>query len=496
MSDTTKRRRDSDPTKTRTRARVQTDREAEGEEPRPDAAAARGGGQRKGTTIAMFAATPSDELETLTPTFSPAGEVASDDPETFFRELFEEGKPRLVSVGEIGCGGMGSVEEVVDIPLRRHLAMKIIHDSFDSKKGEMLHRFVREARVNAQLEHPNIVPVHEIGRTRRDRLFFTMKLVDGRSLEEMLRGLGSPPYEHTVLLDLLEVLIKVCDALSYAHSRGVIHCDIKPENIMVGDFGQVYVMDWGVARIVNEEVGDEKRAGMSFLGTPAFMPPEQARGQLARLDRRADVFGLGAVLYRVLTGQPPYLASSIPIVVARAAIGNYKTPSELAVVPAELERIALRAMAQDPEQRYPDAESLKLDLVRFQRGIGAFPETSFPAGTSIIREGDRGDAAYFIVSGACEAFRVIEGRRVSLRVMGPGEAFGETALLSPGPRTASVEAIEDTVACVITEKVFQYELGTMKPWMRGFVRTVADRFREREAKSRPAPGPDSPKRGK
>jgi serine/threonine-protein kinase len=387
----------------------------------------------------------------------------------------------LETIQQIGAGGMGKVDLVEDLALRRKLAKKSLLDRISDQEG--LKAFVREARITAQLAHPSIVPIHELRRDDEGRLYFTMKLVEGRSLSEILQDSPPPPLAPADLLDLLEILVKVCDALAFAHDRGVIHCDLKPSNIMVGHFGEVYLMDWGIARVYRR--GPEEDHGLSearILGTPAYMSPEQASGMRTMMDSRSDIFSLGAVLYRILTGRPPYGSSNMSLTIVQAALRKLRPPSEIVRhVPSELERIALKAMAYRPKDRYRTAKSLKSDLVRFMRGESSFTEESYTAGSVIVREGDPGDKVYFIISGLCKVYKSIDGEQLFLREMGPGEIFGETALLSPGPRTASVEATEDTAVYAISENTLKKELDAMKPWMGALIRTVADRFRERDS---------------
>jgi serine/threonine-protein kinase len=218
----------------------------------------------------------------------------------------------------IGIGGMGEVFRYGDDALRRDLAIKVIkaelHGDHDAEE-----RFLREARLTGSLQHPGIVPVYNLGRLADGRLFYTMKLVRGRTLADLLRD--EPDGQER----LLAVVEKVCQAMAYAHNRGVIHRDLKPSNVMVGEFGEVQVMDWGLAKELAhaepvtpsseatqdvETVGRAEAAGLSragaALGTPSYMPPEQAAGDWDIVDERADVFALGAILCEVLTGRPPY----------------------------------------------------------------------------------------------------------------------------------------------------------------------------------------------
>ena len=398
----------------------------------------------------------------------------------WLRELGAPGT-RLQVDGELGRGGIGVVEVVIDPALGRRMARKTLLEAGISAEL-MLRMFVREARIVAQLDHPHIAPIHDLGLTPEGMPSFTMKLVGGRTLDEILASEPPGPLSPSALLDALEVLRKVCDALAFAHSRGVLHCDLKPENLLVGDYGEVYLMDWGVARLLdaNDEADDEP----VIMGTPAYMAPEQAHGWRDLLDVRTDVFGVGAILYQVLARKPPYRQERLIDTVLRAQQGLFELPGEVwgpGAVAGELERIVLRAMARDPDDRYWSVRELTDDLVRFLRGGGDLPRLTFVEGASIIREGDVGHEAYIIVTGRCQVRKRTDGGERTLREMGRGELFGETALLTAEPRSASVVALEDTVVAVVTDEILAREMDSMKPWMAAFVRSLAARFREADA---------------
>jgi len=321
-----------------------------------------------------------------------------------------------------------------------------------------------------------------------------MRLVQGRTLEDSLNDAGNARLETDRLADFLQILVKVCEAVSFAHSRGVIHRDLKPSNVMMSDFGQVYVLDWGVARPAIREpkserpgvdLGSEGRdsepdAPGTLVGTPCYMAPEQLRGQHDEVDERTDVFALGATLYQILTGQPPRLPESIRSILmgeGRFEIAPPETVVPDATIPGELSRIALKAMSHERERRYLSVGEMKAEIERFLRGSWHLPRTVFSAGATIITEGEAGESAYIIVEGKCVCFRKEEDTEVTLREMGPGDVFGETAVLSSKPRTASVRALTDVEVMVVTGDILSNALG-LNFWMGSFVKALAERFRE------------------
>lgn len=400
---------------------------------------------------------------------------------------------RLRSDGPIGAGGMGDIEAVVDDVLQRRLARKLIHPDLQERQAT-LQMFIREAQITGRLSHPNIVPVHEIGYAPTGRVYFTMKLIRGKTLAQLIDDRPSVDLERNELFARLEEIVKVCDALAFAHANGVLHCDIKPDNIMVGDFGQVYLMDWGVAHLLDPASDSDNWVGEAdvdalILGTAQYMSPEQAIGPRAELDQRADQFAIGAALYELLTKRPPYPAGNACATLMNAQSGDIPAVSQVigrGKVPRALESIVMRALAADRDDRYPSVEALRDDLVQFMRGDGEFPRIEVDAGDIVIREGDRGDAAYIIVSGSCEVFQSVDGERAVRRTMGPGEVFGEAALLTEGNRTASVSAVEDTTLMVIARDVLDEELGLVRPWLASLLRTLAARFRDIDGKLRDA----------
>ena len=280
---------------------------------------------------------------------------------------------------EIARGGMGVILRAGDPELGRFVALKVIQRAHSSERRQVI-RFVREARITGQLEHPNIMPIYELDLTPEGDLYFSMKLVRGRSLKDEIDELRELSDRVEVLRRRSRVLLeflKVLDAVAFAHSRGVVHRDLKPANILIGEFGEVLVTDWGIAKLVGatEEFHPEDdptaapapgltRQG-SMLGTLGYMPPEQAAGIVDQCDARSDVYSLGAVLYELLTLQIPHQGDRVQQVREDIIEGRLVPPSRRAPeagVPAELEAIVLRAMALDPIDRYRSVGEMRSDL--------------------------------------------------------------------------------------------------------------------------------------
>src|SRR5262245_55059257 len=276
--------------------------------------------------------------------------------------------------GVLGCGGMGVVYRATDSTLGREVAVKVLLDRL-APDSTIARRFADEARITAQLQHPAIPPVHEVGTLPDGRPFLAMKLIKGQTLDALLASRPEPSVERGRFVAVFEQL---CQAVAYAHAHGVIHRDLKPGNVMVGAFGEVQVMDWGLAKVLGaqleERIDPEQtvttvvrslresddlftHAG-SVLGTPAFMAPEQAVGVVALIDRRSDVFGLGAVLAVVLTGRPPFQADTAEAARVKAAQGDVgECFARLEACGADPDLVALcqRCLAPRPEDRPADA---------------------------------------------------------------------------------------------------------------------------------------------
>lgn len=301
----------------------------------------------------------------------------------------------------IGQGGMGTVYLAEDVTLNRQVALKVLREGVADASAAA--RMLREARVIARLEHPGIVPIHDVGQLPDGRTFYVMKLVRGRRLDDAF----GPPLDGESeaagsRAERLRVFERICETVAFAHAHGVIHRDLKPQNIMVGEFGEVLVLDWGVAKVLTpagtgesrttDEISPrpsgpgnanhdaavveprdsartrtERTARGTVVGTPAYMPPEQARGEQERVDQRSDVYALGAVLHYLLLGRPPQRAADTPGDAGRppSAEGAIECGRS---VPRPLLAICRKALAAEPEERYGGVAELLSDVSSFRAG--------------------------------------------------------------------------------------------------------------------------------
>jgi PAS domain S-box-containing protein len=312
---------------------------------------------------------------------------------------------RYTSLRLHATGGTGRVWRARDRHLEREVALKELLPR-NVGNPRLAARFVREARLTGQLEHPGIVPVYELAfRADSNQPFYTMRLVKGRTLSGAIAAYHARRAEGRAepldFVGLLTAFVAVCNTVAYAHSRGVLHRDLKGANVLLGDFGEVIVLDWGLAKLRGQPDADEAQplrggqqaaqdAGLTaqgdVVGTPAYMAPEQAAGRLDLIDQRTDIYGLGAILYEVLTGGPPSAGADTWEVLQQAARGNPPPPREVRPdVPAALEAACLKALAKEPGQRYASASDLALEVQRWQDAQRRQAEDALRRQTEILR---------------------------------------------------------------------------------------------------------------
>ncbi len=298
-------------------------------------------------------------------------ETAYDGPRDPHRDSAPLSTDRYRVLNRLGKGGMGEVMTVRDEVVGREVALKRIRKADPSER--LVTRFLREASIQGRLEHPAIVPVHDIGRDSHGLPFFTMKKLTGTTLAKILEGEGSFPLQRQ-----LRAFAEVCLAIELAHTRGILHRDLKPENIVLGDFGEVYVLDWGVAKVIGEADGDFADVGSgsgehataagTTIGTSGYMSPEQVRGA-ADIDGRTDVYALGCVLFEILAGQMLHPKGNMGLASAVAGIDAH--PAKRALdrqIPPELDEICAQACARDREDRIPSARELGDRVQRYLDG--------------------------------------------------------------------------------------------------------------------------------
>jgi serine/threonine protein kinase len=339
---------------------------------------------------------------------------------------------RYVVLGLAGKGGMGTVHVAKDVDLLRRVALKELASNAGAS-ADARARFIREVQVTAQLDHPHVVPVYSLEVTPGHLPAYAMKLVEGKTFADLfaetrdLLTSGGADERH-VLAIRLEHFLKVCDAIAYAHERGVIHRDLKPANLMVGSHNEVYVMDWGLCRLVSAPGGDAgaltglpARSGSTddsatqcgaVVGTPRYMSPEQAQGRHDILDGRSDQYALGLILQELVTLKPAIEGTGMTEVLAHAAEGLRGSVTHVLgyAIPRELVAIVERATAFTPERRYPSVGALADDLRRFLRGdaVEAHPDSPYQALLRYVAR-HRQAAGVLVLSAAALCLAVIVG---------------------------------------------------------------------------------------
>ena len=297
----------------------------------------------------------------------------------------EPASSRYHNLGLIDEGGVGKIYIAKDRTLRRKVAIKEIKGR-QARKTQARQRFLREAQITAQLDHPNIIPIYSFDIAEDNAVSYAMKLVRGATLSALIetareRQRADPTAEVDALKERLELFVKICDAMSYAHSKNIIHRDLKPDNIMVGRFGEVYIMDWGIARTA-ANTGSASETTVRVVGTPYYMSPEQAKGITYALTPLSDLYTLGLILFELCTLQRAMAGEKCLDVFS--AVLNGKTKDFIHIspsrpLPKDLEAIFDRATKVNPEERYKDVSELAEDVRRFQRGdeCAARPDNTF-----------------------------------------------------------------------------------------------------------------------
>ena len=333
-----------------------------------------------------------------------------------------------------------------------------------------------------------------------------MKLMRGEPLNHILQKIeiGDSDYvDKYDLFMLLSIFRKVCDAVAFAHSKKILHRDIKPHNIMVGNYGEVLLMDWGLSKHIgaqdpankgikkptkkSEAQGPEREnydwttTELGIVkGSPAFMSPEQALGDVATMDERSDIFLLGATLYHILTFYPPYLGDDVYEIVSQARNHDLIPPEELGTgrfnIPNDMSQIIMKALSKDKKDRYATVSDLSDDVDAFLRGEINFQHRIFKKNEYLMREGEKGSESYIIVKGQVRVEKNVGTKNITISTLKKGDIVGEMSIITSEPRSASVIALKNTEVMVLDREIFTDYLEKSPPWLSKTFVTLAERL--------------------
>ncbi len=414
-------------------------------------------------------------------------------PESSLESLRRPDRYHVLSV--LGEGAVGLVERVFDAHLGRIVARKTLRESLRSDHLT-IRTFVNEAKIIGHLDHGSVVPIFDAYVNEEGLPVYTMREIRGRSLARVLKVDFESGNATPLALDrTLKIVSQLCEGLAHAHERGVLHLDLKPQNIIVLEHDEVVLVDWGAARLFSPEryFGKlEKFPELSllaklepeddelFVGTPRYMSPEQTEKARADLGPSSDIFSMGIIFYQMLTGGLPFHGESLEELLFHIRETPVEEPRKVdSGIHRRLSSIVMRMLAKSPADRYQGFEEVLGDLEEFRSTAAEFPVRHFEAGELIFSEGDPGDAAYVIVEGEVEIWTGTGEARRALGLNVEGEVFGELALLRDMPRSASATARQATSVRVIGQPSLMSEVERLNPWVLAILSGVVERFVDR-----------------
>ena len=400
-------------------------------------------------------------------------------------------KERYHKADDIGEGGLSMVTSSFDSHLNRIVAVKELKGEFLSDP-DLLHAFITEVKMISYLDHPGVVTVYDTHLTESQQLRYTMQLVEGQTLQAFLEYHIQPDVvNENYLSDVTSVFTKLCETLAYVHDKGVVHLDLKTENIMLGHYGEVMIMDWGNAYLYDDslykdyvrkflkEESDAQiqlEARDTILGTPLYMSPEQTLSR-NNLGPTSDIFSIGVVVYELLTGQRPFAAATVEEIVEQVRTLDPPPVHELNPdIPLRLSNILQKMMQKAPGDRHQSAHEVLHDLQAAQTSGQAFPLWEIAAGQVIFHEGDPGDFTIRIKTGKIEISKQNQGARQVLAELGPGDVIGELSVFSDMPRTATATALEDTAVYLMRSAEVNAEMDKLSPWVSQMIHALSNRF--------------------
>lgn len=401
---------------------------------------------------------------------------------------FQRGE-RYRYVHDLGEGGVGLVVSCFDTYLNRVAAMKTLK-SEHTKKLRPLQSMIKEARLMSYLNHPGVVSVYDAFVSVNGEFSYTMKLIEGEELESYLfRSLD----DDLSLTQYLEIFVKLFETMAYVHDKGVIHLDLKPQNVMFGKYGEVLVVDWGNARLYDEDAyeaymtsfGCEDKASdleeteQFISGTPKYMSPEQTALSRDQLVPASDIFSVGVFLYEIISKKHPFPAETLEELLEQI---HFLEPPPLhtlrANVPKRMSQICSKMMAKKVEHRYQNFHEVLKDIRELLDSGHTFETRRYESNDIIFREGDPGGYAFFVLSGYVEISTEVKGERKFLATLGEGEIIGELSIFNKQPRTATAKAVVPTVIKVLTEDSIERELEKLSPWVGQMITSLSGRFVE------------------
>jgi len=390
-------------------------------------------------------------------------------------------KERYLTLRKLGAGALSDVSCFFDKYLHRKVAVKVLKEKH-LQHFQLVESFLNEIKLISFLDHPGVISLYDAFLIEKKMPAYAMKLIQGN---ELLKS-----YKQKSQSQLLEIFAKICETLAYVHDKGIIHLDLKPENIMLGEYGEVMIMDWGIARFYNQEPYYEYLKEVKGItpppiiehislgsGTPLYMSPEQVTQKRDQLTPSSDIFSVGIIFYEMLTGITPFSAKTRQGIFDKVCSYN---PVEMyrlnANIPLELSKICMKMLAKDPAERYSSFKDVLKDYDAFQNSGDAFAIKTYQSEEIIFAEGDLGDYAFTIISGCVEVIKVTEKGTVILAELGAGEIVGELAIFTNQLRSATIRAKEKTKIKIMKREDITEELDKLSPWVKSIITGLSKRF--------------------
>ena len=401
---------------------------------------------------------------------------------------------RYKTLNKLGEGAMGTVSAVYDTMLQRVVAQKLMNRAHMTN-ADLVQTFVNEIKLMGRLTHPGVLSIYNAMPGENGSPAYTMKLAEGESLTAALQmKKGRAESVPLPLEQAVRILVKLCETLTFAHDRGILHLDLKPENIMLGHYGEVFIMDWGAARVydtnrfnadLKQQTGgiaqEEKLEEHSdlLIGTPGYMSPEQLRERRDKLGPQSDIFSVGVMFYQMLTGIHPFLGGTLEQM--KDKVFNHEVPAahELNLdVPHSLSRICDRMLKKPLQERFQTCREVLNSLDEYQRSGFGFPVRTYGKGEVIFSEGDPSDYVCIVETGRVEISVMADGERKVIASLGAGEPFGELAALTGNPRTATATAVEKSGIRMVSRDDIGAEIDKLSSWVGAMVEALSNRFVE------------------